>query len=473
MLRAPRRYLRVLWAWLAALALVLVAVAVVLSPRPAPSSGTVLLLASGRSASSFSLASVQFDSGSSRRAIPIHFSGRVAAAPDSTILGQVALPAGIYDAISVGDLLMTTDIRVQAQQLLPILIAVEAGRPQAGGLYIGNAATNLGLQELAGRLQAMPAFSLLDQKGTPFTNASLIGHEVVIAAFHTNCTVTCPLYTGLFLQLQRQLPPSVLLVEATTDPWHDTPQVLDAYASRVGANWTFLTGTPEHMEAFWGPFTVQLSGAQLHSSTVAIVDAHGYIRTVYQGVPDLGGDLPGVLEAGLSYQGYQELHSHGDGWGAPQLLDALRTIQLLGQHSVPGGQPAPDFAANDLQGNVLSLSSFRGRPLLINFWATWCVPCRAELPLLEKTKADHPGLEVLLVNERDDRASALKLLAQLHVDLPSVTDPDGKVGVQYGVVGLPVTVFVYPDGVVEGKKLGQLDQATLTAHLAALERDGA
>ena len=155
----------------------------------------------------------------------------------------------------------------------------------------------LGLNELAGHFRVMPSFSLQDQFSRPFTNATIAGHDVVLAAFHTSCHETCPLYTGLFLQLRRQLPPSVLLVEVTTDPQEDTPDVLRAYAGRLGAGWSFVTGSPETLAAFWKPFDVELSTGDVHRSVLAIIDSHGYVRTYYLGTPDVGGKLPGSLRS--------------------------------------------------------------------------------------------------------------------------------------------------------------------------------
>ena len=68
----------------------------------------------------------------------------------------------------------------------------------------------------------MPPFQLVDQAGRPFDAASVRGKVTVLAAFHTTCQTTCPLYTGLFFQLRKRLPASVQLVEATTDPEQDT-----------------------------------------------------------------------------------------------------------------------------------------------------------------------------------------------------------------------------------------------------------
>jgi len=125
-------------------------------------------------------------------------------------------------------------IRVNVQQtvLATMLIGVTAGRPLTQGIYAGTEGVSLGLNELAGQMKRIPPFKLVDQFGRTFDNSSIAGHDVVLAAFHTTCHESCPLYTGLFLQLRRQLPASVLLVEATTDPGADTPDVLRQYGAR-------------------------------------------------------------------------------------------------------------------------------------------------------------------------------------------------------------------------------------------------
>ena len=127
----------------------------------------------------------------------------------------------------------------------------------------------------------------MDQFDRPFNNASIAGRLVVLAAFHTTGYETCPLYTGLFLQLRRQLPPAVMLVEATTDPTYDTPAVLRDFAGQHGASWLFVTGSPAAMTAFWKPFDVELSSGDVHRSELAVIDDHGYIRSFYLGAPDV------------------------------------------------------------------------------------------------------------------------------------------------------------------------------------------
>src|SRR5262249_19291699 len=155
---------------------------------------------------------------------------------------------------------------------------------------------------------------------------SIAGKDVAIAAFHTTCHETCPLYTALFLQLSRQKKGSVELVEVTTDPGTDTPPALAAYSKQIGATWTFATGTPDQLSTFWKPFGVELAAGDVHTSTLVLLDRHGYVRLVYRGVPKVGNDIPPALVGTLSARGLTELASGGDGWGAPDVLQALSTI---------------------------------------------------------------------------------------------------------------------------------------------------
>jgi len=290
----------------------------------------------------------------------------------------------------------------------------------------------------------------------------------LLAAFHTSCHETCPLYTGLFLQLRRQLPPSVLLVEATTDPQEDTPDVLRAYAGRLGASWSFVTGTPEALAAFWKPFDVELSSGDVHRSVLAIIDSHGYIRTYYLGTPDLGGKLPGSLRSQLDQDGLRLLGSRGDGWGTPQVIDALQTVGGLSAPSSGGEGQAPAFNVRTLDGRSVRLADYRGHSLLINFWASWCVPCRTEMPLIQRMASQHPRLVDLLVDERDDPGAARAFVRELGIRSTVLLDEDGGVGDGYRISGLPTTVFVRPDGSIEGRYIGETNQSVLSSHIAAV-----
>ena len=135
------------------------------------------------------------------------------------------------------------------------------------------------------------------------------------------------------------------------------------------------------------------------------------------------------------------------------------------------GRKAPAFSTFDTSGKPVALSDFAGRPVLVNFWASWCVPCRAEFPVLQKAIDTHPGLAVLGVVFKDSRGSAAGFLADEHATWPGLIDPKGQIAAAYGVAekpGIPVTVAVGTDGTVRGRHLGPLqNQADVDALLAA------
>ncbi|HEY8695251.1 MAG TPA: TlpA disulfide reductase family protein, partial [Chloroflexota bacterium] len=129
---------------------------------------------------------------------------------------------------------------------------------------------------------------------------------------------------------------------------------------------------------------------------------------------------------------------------------------------------APDFTLSTLDGSSISLSQYRGRPVLINFWATYCVPCRLEMPLIQRMADQHPTLIVLLVDELDSTPAARSFIGDLHIHAAVLLDTDGAAGHVYRIAGLPTTVFVRADGSIEGRYLGQTNEQILGSHIAAI-----
>ncbi len=430
-----------------------------------PTQGDVLVLLSARAPDRIGSSRVELYSNSGWRSLSRVEARTVPQAPDTTIAVQATAPTGNYQALRIGGKVLSARLTIQRGVLATVLVAVSGGQPVPNGVYAGSEAVSLGLNELAGHLRSMPAFRLIDQFGRQFDNASIAGHDVVLAAFHTTCQETCPLYTGLFMQLRRELPPDVLLLEVTTDPWEDSPELLREYAGRVGASWTFLTGDPSALAAFWKPLDVGLSTGDVHSSLLALIDGHGYIRSFWQGAPDVGGSLPPALQAQLNDQGRSLVRSHGNGWGQGQVLDTLQAMGGVRQPSSNDQGEATGFTLSSLDGRQVRLQDLRGRPVLINFWASWCTPCRREMPLIEQTAAKYSRLTVLLVDERDDRNAARGFVNDLHVRSTVLLDADGAVGDRYGISGLPTTFFIRADGTLEGRYVGEMNRQILESHI--------
>ena len=112
------------------------------------------------------------------------------------------------------------------------------------------------------------------------------------------------------------------------------------------------------------------------------------------------------------------------------------------------GQPAPDFALKSSTGENLRLSEYRGDVVMINFWATWCGPCRQEMPLLDElyNRYERVGFNLLGVNIDDDSNKAMDMIRELGVDFPVLFDSSKKVSKMYDVDAMPVTVLVDREG---------------------------
>ena len=115
----------------------------------------------------------------------------------------------------------------------------------------------------------------------------------------------------------------------------------------------------------------------------------------------------------------------------------------------------------------MSLADFAGKPVVINFWATYCPPCKAEMPLLQTT-VPRAGARLVLINEGESGAVASAFLAQIGIGQPSLLDADLAVGRQYGLSALPMTIFIKADGTIDRKQIGQLDERVLDSELSIL-----
>lgn len=121
--------------------------------------------------------------------------------------------------------------------------------------------------------------------------------------------------------------------------------------------------------------------------------------------------------------------------------------------------PAPGFTLPDLERGKVSLKDFRGKLLMLNFWASWCVPCREEMPAMERLYQkyrDH-GFVILGVNVKDDKKSAISFVRELKITFPIGFDPNGDVGLLYGAWGLPATYLIDANGIALARAWGPAD----------------
>jgi cytochrome oxidase Cu insertion factor (SCO1/SenC/PrrC family) len=431
----------------------------------APGGATLLVELSSKAGDSVGDTQIQVHSSRGGWSSLSHLSNTaVPVAPRTVTVAQVNVAPGGYDGIRLAGAELVVAIRISSGQVEPVLVTIAGGVPQAA--FAGNQDYNVGLLGLEGKLKSLPDFALVNQDGEPVTRRSVLGAVIVLAAFHTTCRDTCPLYTSILHQLRSQVPNSVQLLEVSTDPLADDVTALKAYAALADTSWPLLTGSSDQLAAFWSAFGVQLSGADSHTNFLGVFDAHGYLHQEETGIPDAG-SVPGGLAGILSPVGQSELRSHGDHWDAAKVADEVRAAASLGHPSAGGAGAAPGFSALRLGGGSVALADYAGSPLVLNFWASSCAPCRREMPLISREAAAH-RVRVLLVDERDSSTAATAFLKQVGVDEVSASDPSGAVGRLYGASVLPVTVFIRADGSIEGKYLGETDASILEAHLKAI-----
>jgi len=123
---------------------------------------------------------------------------------------------------------------------------------------------------------------------------------------------------------------------------------------------------------------------------------------------------------------------------------------------VPGNTPAPDFSLQDTDGNLHRLSEYRGRPVIINFWATWCPPCREEIPSMNRAwhVLREEGVAMLAINVGEDEDTIFVFTADYPADFPLLLDRSGDIIGQWPVKGLPTTYVIAPDGSIAYRAIG-------------------
>lgn len=137
------------------------------------------------------------------------------------------------------------------------------------------------------------------------------------------------------------------------------------------------------------------------------------------------------------------------------------------------GMPVDEFRLVDLDGKTHSLSQYRGKVVLVNFWATWCKPCTTEMPAMQASfdKLRDKGFVVLAINELEDDAKVREHIKQYGHTFPVLMDRDNKVANQFGVFGLPVSVFIDPQGrVQEYIKGGLLTEQMINDVVAKIQK---
>jgi cytochrome c biogenesis protein CcmG, thiol:disulfide interchange protein DsbE len=163
--------------------------------------------------------------------------------------------------------------------------------------------------------------------------------------------------------------------------------------------------------------------------------------------------------------------------GGPKAFAALTmlvlVVWLVGCSAPPAarlGGPAPDFTLQTVDGETVQLAQLKGKPVWINFWATWCVPCREEMPAMQELYDQYrdQGLVIVAVNMEEDAATVRRWIEGGGYGFTFVVDSDGQQVKRYNVTAAPTSYFVGRDGVIRDLKLGQISRGEMVAKLDKL-----
>lgn len=139
---------------------------------------------------------------------------------------------------------------------------------------------------------------------------------------------------------------------------------------------------------------------------------------------------------------------------------------------VSEGSAAPDFELKTLSGDSMSLSSVKGKKVIINFWATWCPPCRSEMPDMQKIQDEHKDdvvvLAVNLTNSESSVDTVKSFVDELELTFPVLLDEKGKINNQFEVLSYPTSYFVDENGVIQTKFVGALSYDQMNKFLKNL-----
>jgi len=143
-------------------------------------------------------------------------------------------------------------------------------------------------------------------------------------------------------------------------------------------------------------------------------------------------------------------------------------------HAVPGTPPAPHFSLKDINGKSYDLTDYRGQVVIVNFWTTWCPPCRFELPSMERAyqQFKQQGIEILAINVGEDADTIFTFTVDYPVTFPLLMDLDSQVINNYPVIGLPTTYIIDTDGRLVYRAVGtrEWDDAVLVEKILALKK---
>jgi len=136
------------------------------------------------------------------------------------------------------------------------------------------------------------------------------------------------------------------------------------------------------------------------------------------------------------------------------------------------GADAPDFSLTDLNDQTIHLKSLFGKPIVLNFWATWCGPCRIEMPMLDAFYQDHiEDIELLAINMQEKEQPVQAFAYEYNLDFPILLDLDAEVSTMYRIQGLPTTIILTSEGKISAIHVGVISENQLIGYLGKMEKN--
>lgn len=380
-----------------------------------------------------------------------------------TLLRIAAIAALLFVGLSI-------DLRLQAPRTTTAIgrEALPLGAP------LNRRVPGLGLRNAAAGETSLP---------------ELRGRWVVLAPAMTLCNEVCPLTTGALLDLQSHLRAAglvrrVTVVAVSVDPWRDTPRRLRAYRRLTGAGLRLWTGSVGRLRRFWRAFGVDFRRVPRarpaaidwmtgrperfdveHGDGLFLLGPGGRERVAVTGPPELNGRLGTRLRRLLDARGKANLARAKGGWSVGGVIADLR--RLTGTRGLPAPSSGGGGRLVTGEGSLAQrLEDLRGGPVVLNVWASWCPPCREELPLFAAA-ASRFGARVAFLGAdlEDDAESARGLLASEHLPYSSYPASAAEVSAIAPARGTPVTIYLGSSGQLLGEHIGAY------ASQADLDRD--
>lgn len=156
----------------------------------------------------------------------------------------------------------------------------------------------------------------------------------------------------------------------------------------------------------------------------------------------------------------------------PFNCDSNKSDDISQEEKKPKAEPKPaqDFTLKDINGGEVKLSSLKGKAVVVNFWATWCYPCREEIPDLQKSYDENKdkGLVILGVNIKENESKVLKFAKDYKMTYPILLDIDGTISDAYRVFGIPMSFFIDRNGLIKDSFIGMLTKEDLSKKLTMI-----